>query len=718
MNMPRWTTLVALALAASAATAQQVPAPETGPTRVNSRLVDNSLEMRDAATGAYIIAAQQHPLVQHLPAGVTSDLTLQQQPTGADVIVTLTNTTSEPKRGGTLTVGIMNLGQNVEYFDFRTRTTPRAITPGQTAGGMYPDDLYSPLTVVRNGQLAIGVSIQYPVMDYKHDLYMVVGSPAGSTTGPAGRGWMVSYQTANFGGETYYNKIANSLLIPPGESRTYVMSVRVTREVDKWVTTLTPYRNYFRSMYGGVQYRRNTNPVRGYTCASDVNLSAANPFGFLEASRPDLRGYATTVAELNRVQAPTVMVWALSGLQRHNRDRNLPYLVASPLRNHPKLASAFDPVTGFQAVPRSGRELGIWWGYASLITRQWDTPEATFFDPTIQEHYDLALREMQAMYDMGARVIGLDTFCHRITPIWKGIPWMHNMKARFDGIRFVTEPSMCDIMHLVAATWVNGYELAPGEVPATVQDIYAIKGPDILADFLVPGHETWAGIGYDVHKRFFNIDPSPAYIINDLRRLAAWGYTPVVYESINLPTDLTPANSWETSLPAAIVNSDPHIAALRQGNLPAPVASAISPPAAPSAPGAPSGGGNGGDTGGTGGSTGGGDAGSGGSSGPGMLMMPRQPDRNGSKRSGASTLLAPRSGPAPQAPAPQSPAPQPGAGAGPAPAQPPLAITVTQRFMRQTSSRPPRLKADRTQGIMALIKRKQELEQQSQVDDD
>ena len=715
MNTLRRThrALIALALAASAAHAQQIPAPETGPTRVNSRLVNNSLEMRDAATGAYIIADQQHPLVQHLPAGVTSDITLQQQPTGADVVVTLTNTTDQPKRGGTLTVGIMNLGQNVEYFDFRTRTTPRAITPGQTAGGMYPDDLYSPLTVIRNGQMAIGVSIQYPVMDYQHDLYMVVGSPSGSTSGPAGRGWMVSYQTANFGGENNFNRLAHSLIIPPGESRTYVMSVRVTRDVDQWVHTLTPYRNYFRAMYGGVQYQRNTNPVRGFTAAAEVNLSASSPYGFLESMRPDLRGYNMMVAELNRVQAPTVMVWALSGLHRNHRERNLPYLTASPLRNHPKLATAFDPTTGFPAVARSGRELGIWWGFSSLITRQWDTAEATPFDPTIPEHYDLALREMQAMYDLGARVIGMDTFCHKYTPIWKGIPWLHDMKARFEGIRFITEPSMCDIMHLVAATWVNGYELAPGDRPATVQDIYAIKGPDILADFLVPGHETWAGLGYDLHKRFFNIDPSPAYVINDLRRYAAWGYTPVVFEAINLPSDLTPAKSWETSLPASIVNSDPYIAALRQGNLPAPVASAISPPASPNAPpgtppapGAPSGGGSGGDT-------GGGDSGP---SGPGLLMMPRQQDRNATKRSGASTLLAPRSGPAPQAP--QSPAPQPGAGAGPAPAQPPIAITVTQRFMKKTSSRPPVLRADRTQGIMALIKRKQELEQQSQVDDD
>ena len=582
MNFRMLGFVCALTLTGITARAGQVPAPESGPIQVNSRLVDGQLEMRDAATGAFYCVNQGMKLVRDSGPGVTNELTLQPQPTGADIIVKLRNTSGQPQKAGTINTGIFNLGHEIDYFDFRRAS--KAVRINREAPNLasfatqYPADSYSPVMVLRNQSKAIGVSIQYPVMTYKHDVLVNMASPpAGFAQGPAGRGWMVGFNLSNLGGEHVHTRLNNQAIIPPGETRTYVVSVRMTSDVNNWATTLLPYRDYFREMYGGVQYQRRSHAVRGMNASMGENCSDSNPFGFDEFMRPDLHGWGRMVNEVTRYQFNTTMIWTLSGFYRNNTQLNYPYLTASPLRNHPRLATAFDAATGLKQVAQSGRELGVWWGRSLQVARNWDTGEAIPFDPDNPELASLQLRELQAMHDLGATCIGLDSFTHDLTPIWKAIPWMRDMQARFPGITFVTEPSNCDIVNTIAANWVDCTEATYGR-PPTVGDLYYIKGPDVLADLVVPGHETWASLAYHWHKMYFNIDPSPAYIAADMRRLASFGYVPLVFSNVNSPADVRPAPSWETSLPRSIVDNDPYIANLRAGRLPGYVAPAPATP--------------------------------------------------------------------------------------------------------------------------------------------
>ena len=103
-----------------------------------------------------------------------------------------------------------------------------------------------------------------------------------------------------------------------------------------------------------------------------------------------------------------------------------------------------------------------------------------------------------------------------------------------------------------------------------------------------------------------------------------------------------------------------------------------------------------------------------------LLMLPGQRNTKGTSKNSAGTGMFARkpagSTPAPTAPTPKPPKATPNpTGAGPAPSQPPIAITVTQRFNRKSKN--PKLNADRTQGIMALLKKKTP-EQQAEADDD
>src|SRR2546427_560161 len=80
---------------------------------------------------------------------------------------------------GMIDLGIMNLGRNIESFNFRNTGFPVAADTSTyiNQAWIYPNDLYSPVAVVRNQSLAFGVSIQYPVLEYKHDVRVCLDSP-------------------------------------------------------------------------------------------------------------------------------------------------------------------------------------------------------------------------------------------------------------------------------------------------------------------------------------------------------------------------------------------------------------------------------------------------------------------------------------------------------------------------------------------------------------
>lgn len=557
-----------LAISANAF-AQQIPAIETGPRLVTSQLINGELEMRDAATNRVIIARQRVDQMRGFGDFVTN-IRLQQQPTGADLIIDVRNATSSAKKLGVIGVGIINLGENIEYFDSSEAGVWFAKRASTMVGNakMYPDDLYSPAAVLRNNDMTVGISINYPIMEYKHDVKVEIDSPGNyMAQGEAGKGWSVRFGLAKYyAGET---TVMHEGKMNAGEARTYVISIRVTKNNQEWISTLLPYRNYFRSLYGGVQYQRKTTPVLGVTLADPTQISAANPLGYRGDLRPDINGFARTKQFLLRpVGWPSTMLWMPTGLFNEHQEQNFPYQVGSQWNRSPQMQTALDPVNGLPGVAAGGRELGIWWGRSLLQSNSWNSGDEIKFDPDNAAQRARALQELDGIAATGATMVGLDTFVQPNTPIWKSIPWLKAMKERHPQLSFVTEPAQSDVLHTVAATYVTGFSLYP---PANVTDaskLYNITGPNIMADFINPGHETWGSMSYHQHRRFFGSVPSLAKMEEDMRKFAQWGYRPVFFDVSTMPANTTAAPSWETSLPTAIVAADPIIQALKRGQRP------------------------------------------------------------------------------------------------------------------------------------------------------
>lgn len=566
MNALRCTVLASGTILSAAAVAHAEVAPGGW---VDTRIVGSQLEVRDTSNGRALVGRETLSMFAGFPAGVTTDVVPTPAVDGTDLRFTFRNTTGSAKRLGRIYVGILNLGADIEYFNFRHTSTP---TPAHTTShigwaAMYPDDLYSPVAVLRNDDMAVGLSMQYPVMDYQHDVRIEISSPGNwLADGEAGRGWLVSFGLGNINQEAPHSRIQYEAELAPGEERVYTISMRFTKNAGEWQKTLVPYRDFFRETYGPVKYQRRTTPVLGYALADPGAISTINPQGYRANHRPDLNGFGGVLRELDSyINWPTIMLWAPTGLYRTNRELNWPYQFATRWNVSPQQQTAFAP-TGFPSIPARGQTLGMWWGRSLGLAERWDTNEYTPFDPENQRHRAIGFAELDAAAQAGATEIGLDTYGHHVTPIWKSRQWLRDMQSRHPEMRFVTEPSMCDIMHVEAPTFISGWNAVTSR-PASRSDLYNITTPNYLADFLLPGHETWGAYRYSEHTRFFGA-PTDEQVRADMEYVASLGYRPCFMIDYFTPQGVTAAQSWESSVPQSLRDNDAWMEDIREGRRP------------------------------------------------------------------------------------------------------------------------------------------------------
>ncbi len=487
------------------ALADDVPPLETGPAEVTSHLISGKLEIRDARNGLGIVVPTA-PILSGFPDTVQTSIDMHSQPTGVDLVITAHNTSNAAATLGHISAGIIKLGNDIESFDFNATSDPLHLNmfTFHAPAYNYPNDMYSPVFVLRNSSYAVGVSLQYPMLEYKHDVVTSLNNPhdispgAGPITPEDGFGWYAMFWLGN----PIAPITARWATLAPGETRTYVMSVRVTRNPQEWQTTLLPYRDYFRAHYGGVKYTRDTTPIVGTQLADESLVSSANPFGFGTQQRPDLNGWGPTKATLLSQYPtwPTIMLASPSGLYQHHSERNYPYQFTTHWNATPRLAEVYNTTNGLPSLVAAGKQLGLWWGRSCEVSTEWDTANYELFDPDNPAHAQASLAEMDGAARAGATLVGLDTFMTSLTPVWKQYAWIQLLEQRYPNIKFCTETSSCDIMHTLAPTFVPGWCRAFSSRPASIDDLIIIRHANYLCDFINPGHETWGQLSYQEQR--------------------------------------------------------------------------------------------------------------------------------------------------------------------------------------------------------------------------
>ena len=523
-------TIIGTVLAGASHAAPPVtgPLPEEPPRlpeeriegRFESAVNDNGfVTLRDSVRARDVITPNKRPLVQS-----ACDHTVEIHPIdgGFNLDVVFTNNTGSTAAIGNIIIGGYRLetrlasrdfrgDSRVEYFD--SHGTMPHFPPAYT----YPDNLYSPVMVFGDSSYTFGVSVLYPMLEYKHSVQLALVVPGGA------------YKSTGFNWETHVRLKGE---IEPGETRSYTVAVRLTDHPDNWLATLVPYRDYFQALYGPIEYERDPRPIRGIACAQGHLTSDQNPFGFAQPPerRPDLVGYGPfadrLVTEARNDRYNRMVLWAVSGLYREHQEWNFPPQFMSHIDEVPTLRVSADALTNMAS---DSLEIGYWWGNSARRADYWDAPELELIDINNPAHVQEAFAQLDSAVRRGATIIGLDAFIRM--PAWDAHVWLGRMQRRYPQVTFSVEHTSADVLHHLAPTWLNAYQ---------------IETEMILADFIIPGHETWGAIQYNVIEQHLGRELTEVERVIEIRRVAEMGYTPLVFGGVALTGDVERFNAVDT----------------------------------------------------------------------------------------------------------------------------------------------------------------------------
>jgi hypothetical protein len=502
------------------------PRQQTGAVRVT--VTGDRVTVADVTNR--LIISNWRPSLVNVPPSVRTTTKIKATVDGFDVSYEFSNKTNTAAAITGIPLPPLHLGPSIQYHDFEHSgwTVPLSGV-GARKQATYPNELYSPVFVLAGSGTTVGISLQYPVLEYRHDASLSATSTSYGVWQPDVR----------FGGTMPVGDLwwGNNASVPPNQSQRYTVSVRFASTTADWKSTLIPYRDYFRTTYGPVAYTRQTSPIKGIAFAAMDRQSPQNPNGWHDiAGDPHRNGYRSAARAIEQAlqTSSRVIVWAPTGLAYQNRSLNYPPQFASRWNDPgPGALAMRDAPEQFRRMNFSaGRNWGLWWGHAAEVSPGWDTlplSRATLSNPT---HRALLQSELRAAVAAGAKIIGLDAFAHSHNQIWNLTELLAFYRQEAPGVTFCTEGRACDVLHRLSPTWLDAFAMQNTSAGSKAR----IRGPFHLADFIVPGHETWAGMCYDRNPEptLFGPNASPAAQSRDLHRIIQLGYVPVTWLPLNL----------------------------------------------------------------------------------------------------------------------------------------------------------------------------------------
>lgn len=518
---------------------------------------NNSLTMMDAIDSTIIISSNNQPLWEPFASHPYSSVTtpgihFSSTPSGYDITYTFSNSTTDTVSLGKINIAGIRFDSTITFRNFERDGAEIHINHQnrsyQHQGSYYPFNLYSPVAVLSNNRYTIGISIQYPVLEYESALFMKLD--ASNTNG--GRNWTLSSSINQFDSKNKYSEKGNLL---PGQTKQFVVSIRVIKksnDCDHWLKTLFPYKNYFDSIYNGVKYTRDPRPIKGYQMCfgnecngspdtNDINPSSEyiNPYcfrSFLTDNnlRPDIYGFGPFAHYLANYESKgynRLLLWSPSGLYLNTEQLRYCYKFSShwlesdpnlfPFSYGHKMNDAIDSLSNIVASPLLN--LGFWWGRSGEVMYDWDTAYYEPFNLNNPAHIAAGFKELDLAVAAGGTLIGLDAFKQCIFP-WDGYKWIQMMKQRAPHVKFCTEKGGSDITNTLAAFFFKSDE---------------ISEPHYLSDFLLPGNEKWLQV------------TSNGSLTQEAKRVASLGYVPVIMSEITIDSLelFTAVKGWEKHLP-------------------------------------------------------------------------------------------------------------------------------------------------------------------------
>ncbi|MFI4897513.1 MAG: hypothetical protein ACIARR_06785, partial [Phycisphaerales bacterium JB059] len=435
----------------------------------------------------------------------------------------------------------------------------------------YPGRIYMPAHVIEVNGYTLGVSVQYPILEYEHTITFGTSYVSADDT------WTIhmipnKYYNYSQTGLADYNPEAN---LDPGESRTYTVSVRIHKPsecydtVNDWIRTLRPYRRYFKALYGDVRYTRDATPVLPQLIAEGDDNRNYYSFTYPGSRAPNLYGWGGSQGNNGWVSVltgeaakgwPRTMLWSPAG--RYSDDPgvapNLAPHFTSEWDNMPAIGADNVYLSDFSGV--TGNTLGLWWGHSARIPTplQWNPSTYTPLDPDNSTHRSFAFNEMDGAVaaDVGATEIGLDEF--KYMPVWESYWWLQDLQDEYPGVRFITESQHCDIMHTLAPTY--NY-VAPQSGLTVGGSINLYPEGLVVQDFLNRGHEFWGSLRRAELEDWLGYNPdwehaSQTDVDDMLTYFSDLGFVMVYFGPVETrtSTEYNAAESWLNTIPSDLNN--------------------------------------------------------------------------------------------------------------------------------------------------------------------
>jgi len=451
------------------------------------------------------------------------------RPDGFDLCVTYANASTRVRNCGLLRIGGMLFDDGLLHERiFGTDDAEQTLT-GTGASSFYARATkYAPVCTLRGTtrsdqnptttrEHVIGISVQYPIMEYQHGVsFRVKREPATFAVRPY---WLEIGLNRTYSSPNFDNRPAGD--IAPGQTRTYTISVRIMAtdtpptaapaHPNDYLYLFQEYRRFFKRLYGEVRYTRDSRPVNGYKVAG-MEGAVANNWGFNPpqlhlGSGPAWTGWIDRLENAERRGFDRFMMWGSSGVAV-----NAACVPTGLAVNYPfQFTTNWDAVSGgnpnhpiikTQAAMRAwasapGRQLGFWWGNSSRPL-PWGTcdvgalPALNLCDSAqttgaAREVGDPLART--GVHALGVSAVGLDAMSSLLRPE-DAYVWIQQLVVSNPSVKFVSEPSSIDVVHTVAPTFQGAYQPNAGVGPIQCY----VTSTNAMADFLNQGHEQWAHI--------------------------------------------------------------------------------------------------------------------------------------------------------------------------------------------------------------------------------
>lgn len=430
---------------------------------------------------------------------------------GVDIIYTVKNPSNSPQLLPNFYVEGINHNLNGEVSMLDTlRINSGSLVKLNLSKSLfleqYYPSLYSPVIVTEDGDFAVGTSLEYPYLNYKHWAQLKLNL---LKEGVKADTWRHDY--GNFVEESTDFKITPGApsTIAAGETRNYTLNVRFAPS-RYWLLTLYPYKQYFNSLYGSDNnfYDKDLRPVRSTRVADyqDQNI-ITNPRGYDKEYRIDQEGWGRFVDDFineslqlgytrTSINAP--------GGQYLNATHNLPPQFMSEWL--PKVANTDGNFSKFE---ENDLVLGFYWGRSSQapVPVQWEPDKlVTVSSAVYPEGFDFLKNEIKLASKRHAKLIILDAFI--TMPDTDKYWFIDEIKdALGPGAHIACEAACSDFIH---AKIGNYY------IPWLTDE--PIQGPDLLAHYLNPGAEQFV-------ESAVTLDPPFTYDFQTVQKLVRWGYT-------------------------------------------------------------------------------------------------------------------------------------------------------------------------------------------------